>query len=201
MKKIDVQDRLDDGAVRFTAILEVVGKPQAHIEKTAKDIMKQIENDQMFDIISSDAHDSVEIEGTESLFTLFIEFDVLSDKYSRVYDFCFKYMPASIEVSDPETLKISASDSSGLVNDFVSKLHQVDGIIKQKNQELAITQKSLNVMIYNSIIIFLNFGPKIVSQIAKGIGLPENKVQEFLDRLVQDEKIQKDGEKYSIIKQ
>ncbi len=201
MKKTEILEKIEDGAIQFVAVLEVLGKPKDHIIQTAKEIQNEIQRDERFNIINGEIQEPIEVEDSDSLFSLFCEFELLADRFDQVFDFCLKYMPASVEMIEPEKLSLRSTDANGIINDFVSKVHQADGIVKQKNQENILLHKNLNIMVLNTIRLFLRFGPANPETVAKGVGVSTQNAQDFLEKMLKDKIVEKNGDLYQLVKQ
>ncbi len=201
MKRSEIVERVEDGAIHFVAILEVLGKPKEHIVQTATDIEKEIAEDDRFVTIKSDISEPVEVEDSDSLFSLFCEVELLAERYDQLFDFCFKYMPASVEVIEPEQFTLRTTDANGILNDFVSRVHEADGVVKQKIQENKILQQNLNIMVLNAIRLFLRLGPANPQTVSKGVGIDEKNAKDFLEKMVTDGILEKSSDLYQLKKQ
>lgn len=199
MKK-EIQAKIDDGYVYFTTIIEMVGKPQKHLDKTMVDYIKNIKANKKFEIVDTVTHEAIEVEDSESLYSTFSELTVLVKNMSVVYDFVFEYMPASIEIVEPENLEMKAADATGLVNDFIAKYHQVDMTAKQLQQKYVQVVNGLNKMAQNCVFLSIRNGAKNLDRIAKLTGIKAEHLEPLLSQLVKEEKIEKVGEDYQIKK-
>jgi CRP-like cAMP-binding protein len=198
MKK-EIQEKIDDGYVYFTAIIEMVGKPQKHIEKTIKEYIENIKKNKKFDVQESTIHDAIAVEDSDSLYSTFAEITVLVQNYSTVYDFVFEYMPASIEIMEPEVLEMKAADATGLVNDFIAKFHQIDMTAKQLQQKYNILAQNLGKMIENSIFISIRAGGVKKEEISQLTGIAPEQLEKILTDLVAKKKLIKTKEEYAIV--
>ncbi|MFT4313066.1 MAG: hypothetical protein ACMXYA_01545 [Candidatus Woesearchaeota archaeon] len=198
MNKTEILERIEDGAIQFVAVIEVLGKPKEHIVEVAKDMVDQIQKDERFDIIESDIKEPLEAEGTESLFSLFCEIEILAERFDQVFDFAMNYMPASLEIIEPENVSLRTTDANGIVNDFVSKVHETDSTLKNKIQEGKLLAKNLNIMILNTIKLFLRFGPANAKMVSQNVGISEQNATDFLEKLVTDKAVTKSGDMYQL---
>jgi DNA-directed RNA polymerase sigma subunit (sigma70/sigma32) len=82
-----------------------------------------------------------------------------------------------------------------LYNDFISKLHELGMTLKSMNGENELLKVNLNRAIRNCIVLSLN-EPKTLHEISEKIGIDTDHIQQFLEAMVKDKSLVKDGEKY-----
>ena len=177
-------------------ILEIVGKPKKHIEDTLKEYISAIEKDEKYAIVTKKQKRAKKVEG--DLYSVFADLEVRMKDFASILDFAIDYMPASIEIEEPTGVSLTNADASNIVNDMLARLHQVDMTAKSLNQKNRILGKSMGILIQNAILILLNLGPKTKPQIAKYIGISEEQLPVFLQKLIDDAKIVQEGEKYRL---
>ena len=59
-----------------------------------------------------------------------------------LFGFCFDFMPSSLEIVKPETLKFDATKMNNLLNDLAARLHYYDMIVKQLRVRNMILEKN-----------------------------------------------------------
>lgn len=198
MKKDEILDIIEGGGVQFTAIIEIVGKPQSHVEQTMKGVIKSIENDDFFTLLSHEIQDAQRLEDTESLWSTIAEVEVITTVFSRVYDFCFQFMPASIEITEPEKRMLTSHEISTMITDHLGQLHKVDMDLKKINQQNLILQESLGKMAQNLVLISLTTGPKTLEELTQMTGVNQDQLPRVLDHLKTNNKLKKEGDVYSL---
>ena len=124
----------DNNKFRAKTIIEILGKPKEHVEETLKTYVKALEKDVKFKIISSEFADAEEQEQDE-LFSAFAELEIETNELEHLFGFCFDYMPASIDIIEPENLTILSHQLNTIVNDLQGKLHTLDMAVKQLKNE------------------------------------------------------------------
>jgi hypothetical protein len=188
----------EKGEYKALTILEIVGKPKEHIEKTLKDYIKQIEKDKRYAVASTSTKRAKKLEG--EMYSAFAELTFYTKDMQSILDFALDYLPASIEIEEPEKITLKNTSASAIVNDFLVKLHQVDMVAKGLKQKNLILSKSVGILIQNAILILLNLGPKTKEEIGKYVGVRDEQLSTFLKMLKDDKKIaEKDG-RYSLPK-
>jgi len=114
--------------IRTKSIIEIVGKPEEHITKTMNEVVKLIESNKKIDLISKNIAETKEVKG---LWSTFGEFEIDFSSFKDLGNFCFDFMPSSLEIIDPEKFNIDSKEIEEFTNDVMAKLHQYDMVVKQ----------------------------------------------------------------------
>ncbi len=192
---VNVKEHVEKGYIFTRIVLEVMGKPKEHIEQALKGYIEKISKSDDFIMIEQQISETKQIKDSE-LFNIFAEMEILVKGFSKLADFCFNYMPASIEILEPSRIMVDANSMTNLFNDFQEKLHKADFLTKTTTQQNQIIMKNLNGMIRNALIILLKDGGKSLNEISKLIGLKPEDTIKYLEKMIEDKKMKKIGEKY-----
>lgn len=111
-------------------VLEVLGIPKEHVEKTIKQITERFREEEGIKVISSKAY---EAEKIKAFWSTFCDLEFQVESIERLMDVCFNYMPSSLEIIDPSEINIKINQMNNFLNDLMSKLHGYDMIIKDIN--------------------------------------------------------------------
>ncbi len=201
MKKSEIEDIIEDGGVRITAILQLIGKPKEHVEKTLPEFIDSLRKipQSGFTILGDDVKPTEKQEDSEELYASFAELDIICDSTMGLMNFCMEAMPSSIEIQDPDNMVLRSPDLTSIMNDFVSRIHQVDMVAKQAQQQFKVMALSLGVMAQNAILILLNLGPRSKEGIAEVTGIHLDQIDRFLEKLTEDGKIKESKGKYGLV--
>jgi hypothetical protein len=141
-----------DKKIKAIIILEILGKPKEHIVGVMKNLIETIGKEPGIKIINKKVHDvrkfenkdengrPIIIQGQEDLFTTFAEIEFEADSVMDLLRICFNYMPASVEIIEPERFTMTNIDFNSLVNEIMRRLHHYDAVAKSalmNNQILA----------------------------------------------------------------
>ena len=114
--------------IKVRTIIEIVGKPKEHVEKTMEKVVELITKNEEFKLVSHETREPKEVKNLWSSFTEFVinfsSLDVLSN-------FCFEFMPSSVEIEEPEKISMNSKEIENLLNDILSKIHQYDMVLKK----------------------------------------------------------------------
>ncbi|MBN2458106.1 hypothetical protein JXB31_03175 [Candidatus Woesearchaeota archaeon] len=180
------------------AILQMMGSPKKHIEDTIKQYVKKIKEDYKEISVVNEFYSKAKKEKDSPMYNVFAELDMEVQGIENLVWFCIDYMPASIEISDPDEIVYSAQYLTGFVNDLLAKLHKVDMRLKHLSAENQVLGKNGVTLMKNIIIVQLKNGPKGPDELAEGAGVPVEHINKFLAVMEKEGKITKDGKKYKI---
>lgn len=133
MDSREIKEKIKEGWLRANIIFEVIGKPAEHIVGALNKLVEVIGQEKEIKILSSKVNDAVETDN--AFFSSFAEMDILLKDSKKAIEFVFDYMPASIEISEPNNFNFKLDEMNGLLNDLATKLHKYDGALKQANIE------------------------------------------------------------------
>lgn len=176
-------ERLEKGNVLAKVILEIMGAPKEHIEKSLKDYVESLKKNKDFEIVKEDF---AEPEPQKELFSAFAELDIWFKNPNKLLDFCFDSLPSSVEIINPTSLKVKSADFSGLLNDLQAKLHQTEMVVKtfKANQELM--DKNAIGIIRNFMLFLAKDSPKSLQEFSSVMGVPGKNLKAFVDKFISE---------------
>jgi hypothetical protein len=180
--------------IRYTTILEILGKPKEHVEKTIKEYVQKLKEEDNYMVISEKFSDTKE---KDKMFTTFVELEMVAKGMEPLVDFCFTYMPSSLDISKPEKFNLPNNFISGMMNDLQAKLHNVDMVAKKLRTENDFLKVNLNRAIKNYIIIIIKMKERQFDEISRLTGINEKDLEPFLNQMIRDNELKKEGDIYS----
>jgi len=194
MEDYEIEERIEQGYIRTIIIFELVGKPKEHIENTLKKYIEEIESKEEAIFISKDFSDATKLEN--GLFSAFCETDLLVKDLGVLTNFCYTYMPASIEIVEPDDLKLKNKDFSDMFNDLLFRLHEVSMELKKMIGKEKFAHNNSVKLIYNLVLLSLKNGEKTFEEIYEDTKIHKDDLTKFLKDLTEMNKIGLNGEKY-----
>lgn len=191
-----VEEEEEGQKITCKTIIEILGAPKEHVEETLKkylDLMRKSKDLKIVDEYASKA------EKKDKFFSAFAELEIVFKNPSKIIEFCFDYMPSSLEIIEPEELKFKSREISNLLNDLQAKLHKLDMMVKNFKAENTLLSKNANAILRNNVLLVLKEGDKTLKEIAKKIGLPEDNAKNFLEEVIKQKFIKKKGDKYTLL--
>jgi len=184
--------------IKAVAIIEILGAPVEHVKQTMAAYLEKLKNEK--DLKSSILKVS-EPEQKDKFFSTYAEVELFAKKPSRIVDFCFDYMPSSIELLEPSEVKFDSHSFSNFFNDLQARLHSLDMLVKNLTAENKLLNQNAHFILRNNILLSLKDKEKDLKTVARNIGIPEEKTKIFLDALVQKGFLLLKKNKYSVNKE
>lgn len=132
-------DEEDKQKIRVAAIFDVIGKPPEHLVSTLEQLGAQISNESGITVISKSVKEPVLMKDSKEFYTTFMDMELEVEEILYLVILLFKYMPAHIEVIEPETLVLSNYGWNDILNELARRLHGFDEIariLQAENNEL-----------------------------------------------------------------
>ena len=124
-------------------ILEIIGRPPEHLTKTLNDIIEQIDKEPRVVVKEKKIVEPQLIKDEKNFYTSFAEIEVETEGILDLVVLCFKYMPANIEVVNPELIAVTNNSWSDILSEVVRKLHGYDEIARILQNEKIILEAKL----------------------------------------------------------
>ncbi|MEK6868970.1 MAG: hypothetical protein AABX74_01965 [Nanoarchaeota archaeon] len=183
--------------IRCKTIIEVLGKPKEHVEKSIKDYVEKIKKDSELIVMNVDFSEAAEKKG---LWAAFVELDMVVKGIQKLIGFCFDYMPSSIEITKPEEFIVKKSTVENFINDLQARLHNVDMIVKKQKNENTFLKKNLSRAAGNLILLSLVPGGMDIERLSRATGIAEKELEIFLKQLVDEDKVKKEDDIYGLVR-
>ncbi len=182
--------------IRFRTILEVLGKPKEHVQNTIRLLVEKIKENPGMSILNEEY---AELKPQGSLWSTFVELEIIAKGITTLIGFCFDFMPSSIDIEKPELIFIKNHELSNIFNDLQAKLHNVDMVAKKLRAERDFLKRNLNTMITNAIAVLIKINKNTLEELSKYTGINKKEMRIFLDKLLKEGKIKKEEDKYTLI--
>lgn len=199
MDKKLIKNKIEKGEILTRIVLELIGKPKDHVDKTIKEYVKKIEDNPNYEVIKKEIAKTKKYQG--EMFSTFAELEILFKNVQSIHYFCFDYMPASIEILEPDKLSYDAHEITGVINEFQSRLHSLDMALKEMRQINENLNHNFTNLLKNHVMQILKVSPKSVMELEKIVGIKSEKLGQFLKIMEAEKKVkEKEGKYYLNIK-
>jgi len=194
---VNVSEKLEQGYIQSKVVIEIVGKPKEHVEEAIKKYLDLISKKEDIDILEKEIVPAKELENDDQgLFAIFAELEILTKDITVLMGFCFDYMPSSIEIIEPKEMKLKERDLTGIMNDLQGKLHKLDMGAKQLNNENQFLKQNAYFLATNLFAVLMKTGSRKLDQLSRLSGMSEKDTKEFLEKLIKQGHVKKEGEEY-----
>ena len=124
-------------------MLEIIGRPAEHLTKTLNKIIDDIDKEPRVIVKDKKVVEPKEVEGQKNFFSSFAEIEVEVEGILDLVVLCFKYMPAHVEVVNPELIAVTNNSWSEILSEIVRKLHGYEEVSRVLQNERMILERKL----------------------------------------------------------
>lgn len=185
--------------ILFRAVIEVLGKPKEHVEEAFQSYIKDLKADKRYKIVTED-YAEIKKQEQEEMWSTFAELEIKAAKLDDLIFFCFNYMPSMIEIVEPSELMVSDVDFSKVLNDLQAKLHHLGIITKQMKAENEFLHRNMGALLKNYVHLLLSKEKMNSERLSRFTGLAKDKMEDFLDQLIDKGEIDLEEGLYSLKK-
>ena len=128
-------------------ILEIIGRPAEHLTKTLNKIIDDLGNEKGVKVTSRDVKPTIEMKDQKDFYTTFAEINLEVEEVSQIAGLMFKYMPANVEIVEPELIALTNNGWNEILNELTRRLHgydEVSRVLQMKNAQMQKKLKELS---------------------------------------------------------
>ncbi|MBW2970874.1 hypothetical protein KY320_01805 [Candidatus Woesearchaeota archaeon] len=187
---------MEEKQVKVRAILEVVGKPKEHVDKSIKLVIDTVRNVQGMKVEQAKVF---KVKPVDNYFSSFAELELSFADTTKLVDFCFDYLPSSVEVIEPAKLELDSTAFAETLNDLLARLHGINANLANINAENRLLKMNATGLLKNLFILSLKNRPATIEELSKRIGIKETELKPFIDSYIKQGKIKKANDKYELV--
>ncbi len=131
MKKVssNKEDEKKKG-ILATIILEIIGRPPEHLVETLQDIIKRIDEEKGVEVLNKKINEPVLMKDSKEFYTTFAEVELEVEDILHLAIIMFKYMPAHIEVIEPELIALTNNGWTDILSELTRRLHSYEEVAR-----------------------------------------------------------------------
>ena len=111
-------------------IVEMAGRPAEHVKNVLSEHVGQMKNIKDVEIIRMSVSEPKKLEAEQEAYTCFAEIELKVETFLRLTELIFDFMPSSVEVMNPSTIRMESFDATSFLNNLAGRLHRYDEIAK-----------------------------------------------------------------------
>jgi hypothetical protein len=184
--------------IHFRAVIEVLGKPQKHVEDSLNGYIKKITEQPAFEVLSKEI--AAAAEQDNELWATHAELEIKTKELAFLTRFCLEYMPSAVEIIAPKSLTLDESELTNFLSDLQVKLHGVDLVAKQAKMQADTYRSNLGNLMSNYIKLLLTQKPLTAEQLSKLTGVQFDLIGDFLDAMIDRNQIDLEQDTYHLKK-
>jgi len=128
--------------LKIKAIIEILGKPKDHVEKTIANVVEELKKREGLTLINEKIAKTKKLE---TFFSSYVEVELKLSTMDQLIDFCFDFLPSNIEIIEPEEMNLDSHLLAEYMNDLLAKLHQQSMIIRNMHAENLVMKQKLGL--------------------------------------------------------
>lgn len=113
-----------------TIILEIIGRPPEHLVETLQDIIKRIDEEKGVEVLNKKINEPVLMKDSKEFYTTFAEVELEVEDILHLAIIMFKYMPAHIEVIEPELIALTNNGWTDILSELTRRLHSYEEVAR-----------------------------------------------------------------------
>lgn len=173
-------------------IVEIMGAPKEFIEQKLKEHVDKLKEDKLK--ILKERYE--EPEQKDKMFSQFVELEIHFKDLTEFLDFCYDSMPSTVEILKPEEIVIDMAAFEDFINDFQTRLHHTDMMLKTLTAQKSVLDKNAINILHNFILFVCKQKPQTLAELSKITGVNESELKQFVDGLVTKGGLKKEGEAF-----
>jgi len=173
--------------IRSTIILEIIGKPPEHLIETLEELMKKISEEKGVQVLGKKINEPILMKDSKEFYTTFAEVDIEVEDILYLAIVMFKYMPAHVEVVEPELIALTNNGWTDILSELTRRLHGYDEVARVIQIQNAQMQKKLRELLPKN--------KEIVGEPPKEKEIKENKEEFSKEKEVKEKAIKKKEKK------
>ena len=128
--------------LKIKAIIEILGKPKDHVEKTIANVVEELKKREGLTLINEKIAKTKKLE---TFFSSYVEVELKLSTMDQLIDFCFDFLPSNIEIIEREEMNLDSHLLAEYMNDLLAKLHQQSMIIRNMHAENLVMKQKLGL--------------------------------------------------------
>ncbi len=173
--------------VRAKVVIEVLGRPKDHVEKTRDDVLSKIKEDEEYEVAKEYLAEAKEED--EGFFSSFMELDLWFVNMSKLLSFTLYFLPAHIEMIEPEQQVIKLPAANEFLSELAMKMHRVDELYQEAQAERDQLNRALTKVLDAAILAVVDQQPRTQEEIGKLLGILPEGLTDYLGFLASSGKL------------
>ena len=126
--------------LKVKTIIQVLGAPEKHVQETLKKVVDKVKEVKEIQVEKEELFDTQQMED-KKLWNNFAELELQFKEVGALINFCFDFMPSSVEIIEPAKIDAAREPLTNLLNDLIERLHQYDMLLKNLHAENVMLKK------------------------------------------------------------
>ena len=123
-----MESRMKDGWIKSTMIIEVLAINKEAAKSALEKHVDKMGNEEHSMIIEKKFSEATEVENPtpriEKAYSVIVDVDVISRDFDNLVRLVVAYAPSSIEILEPEDIKMDMGEAQGILNSVSELIHR-----------------------------------------------------------------------------
>ncbi len=128
--------------MKIRVIFELMGWPPEEVVNALKRLVEALKKAN-WKILSEEYSEPEKIEGSQKMYSAFVEFTAEVKDLRSLFTFVMTYAPTVIEVLEPPEIVITADQIQDILADLTAKLQELDKQVKMLSAENIVLKKRI----------------------------------------------------------
>lgn len=128
--------------LKIKSIIEIIGTPQKFVEEAMAVVLAKLKQREEIKIENQKTFDATKMEG-KPFWSTFAELELEMTNAETLLNYCFDFLPSSVEVMDPVDFHFQNSEVNNLFNDVIAKLHEYHMHLKNLEAENILAKRDI----------------------------------------------------------
>ena len=129
MNSKEIKEKITEGWIHIRVIQEVEGWPKDFAENTLDRFNDALSKAGGVVLLERDVHEAKLVK--EKMWSTFAELELLVNDVDKILLMITTFMPSSVEIIEPQSVRMDANNLAGALNDLIGKLHLQDSRVKK----------------------------------------------------------------------
>ncbi len=116
-------------------IIEILGRPAEHLKTALAELVDKMGTEKGVAVLNKEIHKPKPVEKVDNLWTTFADVEMRFETLPIFFNAIMTYLPAHIEVYEPEYFKLNTFEVNEFANFVVARLHNYDALAKRTMSE------------------------------------------------------------------
>lgn len=116
------------------AAIEVLGYPESHVNEVIKKIIEKLKSEEGINVLKENISATEKVK--EKFFASFIDVEMKLNDTNKLLNFCYEYLPSSLEILDTEKVVIPVREFTSAMNEMLAKLHHYNIVMNNLSMKL-----------------------------------------------------------------
>lgn len=197
MEAKEIKEYIEKGYIRANVLLELIGNPKEHIEKTLNALVKQLKENENLVWVKEEI--GAPEKTADGLWGAFCDAELLFVDLYTIGEFAFTYSPAVIDILEPAKITIKDKEMTDFFGETLSQIHSINSRLIETNNQNKAYQKSMNALVRNAILVGLLNDEMTSEEIGKKIGILAKDIEPVLEAMIKEKKLVKNKDKFKRI--